>query len=188
MFKFTIFFLFIFVNHRILVSLSQRLYMAIYILFFPIITWKWKCFTLWCHFLLRKKVTFHCGWLELVNFLTPRSRHGAGKVIVPGSMMRHMFGSRKKVFNREMEWVRGTVFFSGMLWIRGIFSENWAVEIDKFEFFRQIRTLASLKAHKWYIRTEAKIYFTFKNMIYVIIYSLVFFLRWYETSIDINVD
>lgn len=142
----------------------------------------------WCHFLLRKKVTFHCGWLELVNFLTPRSRHGAGKVIVPGSMMRHMFGSRKKVFNREMEWVRGTVFFSGMLWIRGIFSENWAVEIDKFEFFRQIRTLASLKAHKWYIRTEAKINFTFKNMIYVIIYSLVFFLRWYETSIDINVD
>lgn len=70
----------------------------------------------------------------------------------------------------------------------GFFSENWAVEIDKFEFFRQIRTLASLKAHKWYIRTEAKINFTFKNMIYVIIYSLVFFLRWYETSIDINVD
>lgn len=82
----------------------------------------------------------------------------------------------------------GQSFFSGMLWIRGIFSENWAVEIDKFEFFRQIRTLASLKAHKWYIRTEAKINFTFKNMIYVIIYSLVFFLRWYETSIDINVD
>lgn len=82
----------------------------------------------------------------------------------------------------------GQSFFSGMLWIRGIFSENLAVEIDKFEFFRQIRTLASLKAHKWYIRTEAKINFTFKNMIYVIIYSLVFFLRWYETSIDINVD
>lgn len=112
MFKFTIFFLFIFVNHRILVSLSQRLmYMAIYILFFPIITWKWKCFTLWCHFLLRKKVTFHCGWLELVNFLTPRSRHGAGKVIVPGSMMRHMFGSRKKVLIGRWSGSEGQSFF-----------------------------------------------------------------------------
>lgn len=94
----------------------------------------------------------------------------------------------KKFFIGRWSGSEGQSFFSGMLWIRGIFSENWAVEIDKFEFFKQIRTLASLKAYKWYIRTEAKINFTFKNMIYVIIYSLVFFLRWYETSIDINVD